>query len=166
MKRLKLFLWILILFIIEIVGLNRIDFFRSAPDLVFAFTIAYVMLEEDYTYAIGVGIICGIAAGALCSDSFPISVLMYSYSALIVKALRNKPRYIPDFAKALFWVFVLSAAGETIMYFALTLTLSVNVILTVILPLAVYNSAALLIIYPIVKKTLVVVDEKKKLIPD
>lgn len=166
MKRLKLFLWIFILFIIRITIISRIGFFNSAPDLVFAFVIAYAMLEEEFSYAVGVSIICGICTGALCSSNFPLSVLMYVYSTLLVTALRNKPRHIPDFVKTLFWVFVLSLAGEAIMYFVMNLSLNTDAILKIILPFGVYNLAAALIIYPLAKKTLVVVDEKKKLIPD
>lgn len=166
MKRFKLVVWILILFVIEIVFINRLGFFASAPDIVFAFAVSYAMLEEDYYYAVGVSIICGVCTGSICSGSFGVSVLMYSYSAIIVKAFANRLRYIPDFAKTLFWVFVLSAAGNAITYFALNLSFELSVLWRVILPYCVCNLAATAVIYPIVKKTMVVVDEKKKLIPD
>lgn len=166
MKRIKLTLWILILFIIEVALVNRIRLFNSAPDLVFAFAVVYAMLEEEYEYAVGVAIICGICTGSVCSDSFTVSVLMYSYGAIIVKALRNRLRYIPDFAKTLFWTFALSAAGSAVMYFTLNLSFEFGVLWRVVLPFCVSNTAAAAVLYPIVKKTIVIVDEKKKLIPD
>lgn len=166
MKRFKLFVWILVLFIIEFTIINRIAFFNSAPDLVFAFAVAYAMLEEEYEYAVGAAIICGICTGSICSGSFSVSVLMYSYGAIIVKALENKLRYIPDFAKALFWTFVMSALGEAIMYFTLNLSFDPITLWRVILPFSLCNTAAEAILYPIVKKTMVVFDAKKKLIPD
>lgn len=166
MKRFKLVIWILILFIIEIAVINRIRFFTSAPDIVFAFAVVYAMLEEDYNYAIGVSVICGICTGSVCSGSFPVSVLMYSYSALLVRALRNKPRYIPDFVKTLFWIFVLSAAGETVLYFVLNLSFGLRALWEIVLPFSVFNLIAAAVMYPIVKKTMTSVDEKKKLIPD
>lgn len=166
MKRFKLVVWILILFVIEIVFINRLGFFASAPDIVFAFALSYAMLEEDYYYAIGVSIICGVCTGSICSGSFGVSVLMYSYSAIIVKACANKLRYIPDIAKTLFWVFVLSAAGNAVIYFTLNLSFEANVLWRVILPYCMCNLAATAVIYPLVKKTMVIVDEKKKLIPD
>lgn len=166
MKRFKLFVWILILFIIEITFINRLGFFHSAPDIVFAFAIVYAILEEDYSYAVGVGIICGVCTGSLCSGSFGASVLMYSYSVLLVRALVGKLRYIPDFSKMLFWVFVLSAAGEAAIYFVLNLSFETKILWEVILPFSLYNLIAAAVIYPLVKKTMVAVDEKKKLIPD
>lgn len=166
MKRLKLFLWIFILFIMDIVVINRIDFFNSAPDLVFVFVIAYAVLEEEFSYVIGVSIICGVCAGALFSSNFPVSVLLYAYSALLVTALRGKLRYVPAFVKALFLALILSFIGEAIMYFILNLSFKTDVILKIILPFGVYNFAAELIIYPLVKKTMITVNEKEKLIPD
>lgn len=166
MKKFKLIVWILILFIIEVAVMNRIRFFNSAPDLVFAFAIVYAMIEEEYEYAIGAAVICGICTGSVCSGSFSVSTLMYSYGAIIVKAFENKMRYIPDFAKALFWTFVMSAAGEAIMYFALNLSFEMSVLWRVILPFSVCNTIAAAILYPIVKKTMIIVDEKKKLIPE
>ncbi|MGN0148649.1 MAG: rod shape-determining protein MreD [Clostridia bacterium] len=166
MKRLKLFLWIFILFILKTVVINRINFFNSAPDLVFAFVIAYAMIEEDFYYAACTGIICGICTGSLCSVSFPVSVLMYTYSVLLVTALKNKPRYIPDFVKTLFWVFILSAAGEAVLYFTINLSMGINVLFKMIIPFGIYNLAAAALIYPLVKKTMHIVDDKKKLIPD
>lgn len=166
MKRLKLAIWILILFVIEIVFINRLGFFASAPDIVFAFAVSYAMLEEDYYYAIGVSIICGVCTGSVCSGSFGVSVLMYSYSAILVKACANKLRYIPDSAKTLFWVFVLSAAGNAVIYFTLNLSFEASVLWRVVLPYCMCNLAATAVIYPLVKKTMVIVDEKKKLIPD
>lgn len=166
MKRFKIFVWVLILFIIEIAVINRLGVFRSAPDIVFVFAIVYAIIEEDYSYAISVGIICGICTGSLCSDSFSASVLMYSYSVLIVRALINKPRYIPSFVKMLFWVFVLSAVGEAAIYFILNLSFGPMVLWKVILPFCVYNLIAAAVIYPLARKTLLVMDEKKKLIPD
>lgn len=166
MKRLKLAIWILILFVIEIVFINRLGFFASAPDIVFAFAVSYAMLEEDYYYAIGVSIICGVCTGSVCSGSFGVSVLMYSYSAILVKACANKLRYIPDSAKTLFWVFVLSAAGNAVIYFTLNLSFDLSVLWRVVLPYCMCNLAATAVIYPLVKKTMVIVDEKKKLIPD
>lgn len=166
MKKFKLIVWILALFIIEVSVMNRIRFFNSAPDLVFAFAIVYAMIEEEYEYAVGAAVICGICTGSVCSGSFSVSTLMYSYGAIIVKALGNKMRYIPDFAKTLFWTFVMSAAGEAVMYFALNLSFEMSVLWRVILPFSVCNTIAAAILYPIVKKTMIVVDEKKKLIPE
>lgn len=166
MKKFKLIVWILGLFIIEVTIMNRIRFFNSAPDLVFAFAIVYAMLEEEYEYAVGTAIICGICTGSVCSESFSVSTLMYSYSAVLIKAFENKLRYIPDFAKALFCTFVMSAAGEAVMYFALNLSFEISVLWRVILPFGLCNTAAAAILYPIVKKTMVIVDEKKKLIPE
>jgi rod shape-determining protein MreD len=166
MKRLKLFVWIFILFIIQVVIVNRIGIFNSAPDLVFAFVIAYAMVEEEFSYAAGVGIICGICTGSLCSVNFPVSVLMYTYSVLIVRTLQNKVRYIPNFVKAFFWTAVLSIAGEAVMYFVMNLSFGVDAFMRIILPFGVFNLVAEVIIYPLVKKTMVVIDEKKKLIPD
>ncbi len=166
MKRFKLLVWILALFLIEVVVVNRIGLFNSAPDLTFAFAIVYAMLEEEYYYAVGAAVICGICTGSICSGSFTVSVLMYSYGAVIVKALHDKPRYIPDFAKTLFWTFALSAAGEAVMYFTLNLSFELSVLWRIILPFGVSNTIAAAVLYPLVKKTMVVVDEKKKLIPD
>lgn len=166
MKKFKLIVWILALFIIEVTVMNRIRSFNSAPDLVFAFAIVYAMVEEEYEYAIGAAVICGICTGSVCSESFAVSTLMYSYGAIIVKTLENKLRYIPDFVKALFWTFIMSAAGEAVMYFALNLSFEVSVLWRVILPFCICNTIAAAILYPIVKKTMVIVDEKKKLIPD
>lgn len=166
MKRLKLLIWILVLFIIEIVFINRLDFFSSAPDVVFAFCIAYAVIEEDYDYAVGIGIICGICTGSICGGSFAASVLMYSYSVLIIKELLNRLRYIPYFAKMLFFAFALSAIGKAVIYFVLNLSFELRILWEVILPYAICNLIAAAVLYPLVKKTMVVIDEKRKLIPD
>lgn len=165
-KRVKLLVWILILFLIEILLINRLGFFASAPDIVFAFVIVYAALEEDYAYAVTVAIICGVCTGSVCSGSFPVSVLMYSYSALLVRALINKPRYIPVPAKTIFWALVLSMIGNAVIYFTLSLTFELRILTKSVIPFGVCNAAAAAIIYPLVKRTILAVDEKKKLIPD
>lgn len=164
MKRLKLFLWIIGLLIIETVCTNRIGFFGSAPDLLFAFALAYVIAEEEFAYAIGVSVICGVCAGAFYSGNFSASVLIYTYSALLVNALRNRPRYLPDIVKLIFWSFVLSAVGEAVMYFAANLTLGLTELVNIVLPVSIYNLIGAAIIYLPAKKTLIVVDTDKKLI--
>lgn len=165
-KRFKLLVWILILFLIEILLINRLGVFASAPDIVFAFVIVYAALEEDYTYAVAVAIICGVCTGSVCSGSFPVSVLMYSYGALLVRALRNKLRYIPASAKTIFWVLVLSMIGNAVTYFTLSLAFELRIMTESVIPFGVCNAAAAAIIYPLVKKTILAADEKKKLIPD
>lgn len=166
MRKLKLFIWITLLLVIKITIINRIGYFNYSPDPLFAFAVAYTIIEEDFSYGVYVSIICGMCIGALSSVNFPVSVLFYGYSAVIITALKGKARHIPNCVKTYIYTAVLSFAGGSAMYFVMNLSYDKNTVLTIILPYVVCNVIAAAIIYPIVKKTLLIIDEKKKLIPE
>ncbi len=166
MRRLKLFIWITLLLVIKITIINRIGYFNYAPDPLLAFAIAYALIEEDFNYAVAVSVICGMCGGALSSVNFPVSVLTYGYGAVVITALKGRARHIPDFAKTYFYTAVFSFAESSVMYFVMNLSYDTNTFLTIILPYVICNVIAAAIIYPIAKKTLLIIDEKKKLIPE
>lgn len=163
MRNFKIFLWIFIVFLIQTVIVARIHVFGAVPSLVLAYVMCVMVLENEFRNAVTISIICAAAMGALSGRDFPLTVLFYSYTSIMVFALRKKPAYIGNFPKAIISTFILSALFEVIMYVLRTMSVDMSVLTHNALPTAVFNVIFVMIIYPILKKTMYK-EEKKKLL--
>lgn len=151
------------MFLIQTVAVSRIHAFGAVPSVVMAYAMCVMILEDEFKNAAIISIICAAAMGALGGRDFPLTVLFYSYSAIIVFALRKKAAYIGNFPKSVIAVFVASAVFEVLMYVARTMSADASMLLDDALPTAAFNAAFAMVIYPILKRTMYK-EEKKKLL--
>lgn len=153
MKNLKIFLWVLALFIIQNAAANYIRINGIVPDIVFAFITAFTMLEGDFVCAVTVSIICGVFSGSLGGGSFALETLFYTYSAVLILKLRDKYKNFPRSLKVIIAAFVLSTAFSVIRYFINNLSLSAEAVMGTYLSYGLYNMAVAAVIYFILKHT-------------
>lgn len=154
MKNLKIFLWVLLLFIIQTVTANYIRINGIVPDIVFAFIAALTMLEGDYVCAVTVSVICGVFSGSLGGGSFAFETLYYTYSAVLILKFRDKYKNVPRIFKTAVTAFVLNTVFAVIRYFIKNLSLPASAVLHVFLPYGFYNTLIAAVIYVLVKYTM------------
>lgn len=164
MRNFKIFLWIFVVFLIQTVIAARIHVFGAVLSPVLAYVMCVAVLENEFRNAVAISIICAAAMGALSGRDFSLTVLFYSYTSIIVFALRKKSAHISNFLKVVISTFVLSALLEVIIcVLRTTITVDMSVLTNNVLPTAVFNAVFVMIIYPILKKTMYK-EEKKKLL--
>lgn len=162
-RNFKIFLWIFVVFLIQTVIAARIHVFGAVLSPVLAYVMCVAVLENEFRNAVAISIICAAAMGALSGRDFSLTVLFYSYTSIIVFALRKKSAHISNFLKVVISTFVLSALFEVIICILRTMTVDMSVLTNNALPTAVFNAVFVMIIYPILKKTMYK-EEKKKLL--
>lgn len=156
MKVLKYVIWIFLLFLFQTVVLNFIAPFGLRPDLLLPFIVLTAIKEDTSKQSMIISIICAVMMGALSGKNFSFCVLFYTYVGAVVFGMRKNPRYMPEFARFLLWLFPLAAIGEGISYLLLYSSLKwfVKAFLTYILPTSLITTAAGMIIYFLASKTL------------
>ena len=166
MRKLKVFLWMFIIFLIQTVIVSRIRFYGAVPSIVMAYAVSVMLLEEEFNSAASTAVLCAVSAGALCGRNFYVMTLYIFFVSLIVFALRRKPLYIAGFLKAIFYTFVFSGALE-ILFFAMTnMTVTTDMLLYDALTTAAVNTVFVIATYPLLKRTMYKKEEKKLLIGD
>lgn len=166
MKNFKMFVWIAVMLIIQTVTVHYIRIFDVTPLVLLPFAIAVALLEDNFGYTEIIGVICGLCVGTFTGRNFFLSVFAVAFSAAAVMNLRERPRYVHDIWKMLFWTAAVTFIWETLAYFMLYHSFSgyggVPLSKTVVTML--YNSLISFIIYPLLRKTVYNREEKKKLI--
>ena len=65
MKKLKIFVWIAMLFILQLTLAHYLTVSGIEAMFILPFIAAFALLEEDFRYTVMVGAICGICTGSL-----------------------------------------------------------------------------------------------------
>lgn len=164
MKKLKLLIWISVLVIIDSSLTQYISVFGISPTLVYAFLICTSVREEDFTTAVLAGGICGIFSGALVGQSFFLTFMCFCISAVAANLLRTHPAYLPKTAKSMIFCFIFSLPCAALLYLDGGIALTPKILYSVVLPSAIYNTAAAAVIYPLLGKTIYNRETAKKLI--
>lgn len=166
MRNFKTILWLVIIFLLQTVVLSRVHFMGAVVSLVLPYIICVTMLENEFRRAVSVSVVCALAAGALCGRNFAVTVLFYVYAPMLIFVIRDKPLYIHQFFKTLFWTFISSGVLEIIYYAVRNMSLNAGMLLYNALPTAVINTLFVLLVYPLLKKTMYKEKKKKLLIGD
>ena len=153
MKNFKIFLWVLFLFIFQAVCVDYVRIRGIVPDVVFAFVTAFAVIEGDFVSVAVAAVICGVFSGSFGGNIFAFEVLLYTYSALIILKLRDKPKNLPRVIEVVAAAFLFSAAGEAVKYFLVNFTLTPVAAARIFLPCAAYNTVIAAAIYLALKYT-------------
>lgn len=164
-KNIKIILWIIAVIVFQTVICGYIAVDGIIPDIVFVFTIAFVVLEEKFSYCAVMPILCGFLVDMMSARGFGINIICYTYSALLCYAVGE------HFFKQKLWFAVpMVLIGTFIcesMYFILNFSdfnvrLIANAIKEVIIPVTIYNTFMTFVIYPLLKKTIYTVRHEYK----
>ena len=157
MRKIKLAIWTVVLIILDASVTRYIRIFDAVPMLTYAFVICTAVQEEEFTVAAVIGGVCGILYGSLAGQSFEAVFMFFALSAVLVNYFKGKSS--SGLVKAVIRCGVLTAAAELVIGIVQSGIVSA---LAVLMP-AVYNIAAVLIIYPILEYT-VYIRKKKSII--
>lgn len=154
MQKLKLVLWIAILFILQTCLGLYIAVGEIAPELLFVFAIGYALHERNEKLRFIVPVICGALVDLTGGRIFGVSVLIYTLTALggvWVTDLFYRTGMLFRFPL----LFVLSMLGSTV-YFLCNISVfgqMGNVFGKIIVPTACYNTVSAILIFPLIKRT-------------
>ena len=166
MRNFKIGVWIFCIFLIQTVVLSGIHVYDAVPSLVLPFVVCAALMEEDFITTAAVSGICALIAGAFTGHSYIVTVLYIFYASLLVSALKSKPLYISRTVKAFTWTFLISGIMEIIFRVLDAGTVTTNMLLYSALPFAVINTLFVILIYPLLTRTMYKEDKKKLLIGD
>ena len=166
MRNLKIGVWIFCIFLIQTVILSGIHVYNAVPSVVLPFVVCLALMEEDMLTAAVISGICALIAGAFTGHSYIVTVLYIFYASMLVFVLKSKPVYIGKAVKAFVWTFVISGVMELIFRVLDAKVITVDMALYSVLPSAVVNMLFVIIVYPILKRTMYKEDKVKLLIGD
>lgn len=166
MRNLKIGIWVFCIFLIQTVILSGIHVYNAVPSIVLPFTVCLALMEEDMLTASVINGICAFAAGAFTGHSYIVTVLYIFYTSMLIFVLKSKPVYINKAVKAFVWTCIISGVMEIIFRALDTRTVTVDALLYSALPYAVINTLFVIIIYPLLKRTMYKEDKVKLLIGD
>lgn len=156
MKNFKLIVWALLLILFQTVACKYIGIGGIYPNVVFAFIITVCVLEESFVTVAVLPAVCGLIMDCLINSNVGMYTVIFSYSAMLCW-IAGERFFKQSLLFAVPLMFVLNTVSS-ILYMLLHFKIYMDmgfgkIILFVILPSAVYTSAVLLILYPLVKYT-------------
>lgn len=164
MRIVKLAVWLVILYVLQTVFAGLIAINGAVPELMLAFAVVYAFCETGFAAASNTALVCGMLAGCVMGNSFPLSVLIIGSWGLISFYGKNVLRFIPAVIRCV----LLTAAAALLMgtaeCFAVLKAISLGSFLTEILPYTIYTAAAAVIIYPLAGRTFFKKEDEKKLL--
>ena len=166
MRNFKIGLWIFCIFLIQTVILSGIHVYNAVPSLVLPFVVCLALMEEDMLTSAVIGGICAFTAGAFTSHSYIITVLYIFYASMLIFALKSKPVYIHSVVKAFIWTFIVSGLMELIFRVLDAWSITADMLMYSVLPSAVVNTLFVILVYPLLKRTMYKEDKVKLLIGD
>ena len=163
MKHLKLVGWGIGITILQICFSRFFEIKGITPNLLFAFSICYAVIQKDVFYSLVTAGICGLLMDAASSHAFGVHFLAFLYCVLLIQLagqLVDRDR----FWFAAVSVFLLSVLEEAFCYLFVFQSLGISfgqALTETILWTAGYNTVLCIAIYPLLKRTLS--DQKHRL---
>lgn len=155
MKKLKIFLICVLLFLLERVLFARFEIFSITPWLLFTFCLLSGALSDELKKPVLISALCGLAADLTGGGAAGTAMVSFSLSAALVHFLAAKV-FSNNIFVTLITVFIIGIGGE-MLYFALN-SVGANgysaawILWRTALPLSLIDTAFAFIIYPIAKR--------------
>ena len=166
MRSFKFGVWIFCIFLVQTVIFSGIHVLNAVPSLVLPFVVCAALMEESVVDAAVISAVCALVSGAFTGRSYIVTALYIFYAGMVVYAVKAKPLYINRTVKAFALTFIISGIMETVFRFIDAGSITPNVIMYSVLPYAAVNTAFVIIIYPLLKRTMYKEDKEKLLIGD
>ncbi len=145
--------FIFVLTVIQTTVLHSAEVFGVIPNLLFSCVVCYSLIKGD-PKAIVFGIVCGLLLDFFGGRTVGINTLLCMYTALLCVMLHGG-LFNNNALVAMLFVFVISVAYETIIYFFNIFIWGYRGIwhafIYKVLPSSVYTALTALIIYPIIR---------------
>ncbi len=163
MGKVKVALWIGVLFIVQDVFYPILSLSGIVPDLLLGFSVCYAALEQRIKKVSPVIVICAILCGAGTGRVFSVAVFITGIAGVMAYQLSDYVRFIPRALRVLLIVMVSAFLMSVSEYFVSAQTITYNFIANTALWHTAYTVATAFVIYLILKKTMLS-DEKKILL--
>ena len=166
MKKFKIGIWLVILLIIQTTIAHYIRIFNVTPVFILPFAVGAMLLENDFSYAVGIGAICSICSACFLGRNFFLSVAVIMLFSMLIFNYKMKPRYVPALLKTVIWTSIITFIWECLSYVILyhSLPFGKDMFFSQVLISVLYNAIIACIIYPILKNTIYKDTEKPRLI--
>ena len=166
MRSFKFGVWIFCIFLVQTVVLSGIHVFNAVPSLVLPFVVCAALMEESAVDAVVISAVCALVSGAFTGRSYIVTALYIFYAGMVVFAVKAKPLYINKAVKAFALTFIISGVMEVLFRFIDAGSVTPDVLMYSVLPFAAVNTAFVILVYPILKRTMYKEDKEKLLIGD
>ena len=157
MKKLKIFVWIAVLLLIQTCLLPYIKIKNLAPELLFVFSVCYALQEKEWNFQFFVPILCGAAVDWMGGQFFGANTILYMLSSMLgIWAAGIFYQSGTIFQLPLIFVLsLLLGSGYFLLHAKSFLETGFGAVLwNMILPTAGLNTVCVLIMLPLMQKTL------------
>jgi len=164
MKQLRLGIWIVVAWLLQVTLLPYVSIYGIVPGILFTVSVCCTVLEEHRSYYIGIPIICGLIVDIFSSHAFCSATLIYFYISMLIVVLGTvieKKRFL----FCIFAVLIGSLLCESALYLFYMQTLGTTyqtAFFSIILKTAFYNMVLSFLVYPLLKKTVYTTRKKHK----
>lgn len=165
MKKLKLFVWTFVMILLQAVSANYIRIYDVAPVFFIPFTAGVMLFEDKFAYIAVMAIAGSVCTAVFAGGDFFFTCILMLALLLVFSSLRDYPRYMPGIWKLLIWTVIMSFVWETVtcVLFCKNIGGLQKALSYKTLIFAAYNALTACVIYPLLKKTLYNIDEKRRL---
>ena len=164
MKTVKLTVWLVLLYVIQTVFINLIKINGVAPELILVFAVVYAFYERSFVFASYTAIICGMLAGCLMANSFPLSVIIIGIFGVIAFYAKNTLKFIPGIVRCIAVTALASFLFIASHCFITFKSIGMNSLFTEIFPYTIYTTAIVIAMYPFIGRVFFKEKDEKKLL--
>lgn len=164
MNKIKLALWVFILYIIQNVFYPIMSISGLVPDFILGFTVAYSCIEPRFKKLSPVIIVCAVIAGTGTGRVFSIVTLLTGLAGVASYLVCSYMPFIPKILRTLVITILCSYLAGVTEYFVLTKTLAYAFLTGSALWQAIYTGVVSCIIYLILNRSVNKNTQKKILI--
>lgn len=164
MRKFKIAIWMIVVYIIQTVFCGVIDFNGTAPDLLLAFTVIFAFYELELKATTVIILLSGVLSGSEAGRIFPAVMIVTGIAGLLSRGLFKMFKFVPQCIKIISVIIVASFLLCSFEYFAMYKSIPAAALMESILPYVAYTGVAGCIMYPIVKRTLFSNRNQKQLI--
>ena len=163
MRKLKLVLWIFVLYLLQNIILPILSGSAVVPELLLGFAVSYTVLECKFSNTSAVIVITSLLTATGTGRVFSLVSVLAGLAAITAYFIKDYVRFIPQFVRTQAVIAVFAFIMCISEYFIYSKTMSAGFILNTALPYTVYTIAASCVIYLILKRTMFKANDKKLL---
>ena len=153
MSKIKIFIWIFLLYIIQSVFYPIMSLSGIIPELLLGFAVSYASLEKNIKKSSWVIIICALLSGTGIGRVFPVTVIAVGVAGVIVYVICDYMRFIPRIIRVQCVTAIFAFVTCCCEYFTSEKTLTYTFLANICLWYTLYTTLMSSIIYLILKRS-------------
>ena len=164
MKKIKIFVWIAVIFILQLTLMHHLTVFGTKALLVLPFVSVFAVISGSFRNTLIVSLICGTFTGSLLGYDFFVATTFVALMAIIIFSLKEHFVYMPVIVKIFLGTFIFSMIWEVVVFCLIVSEILIykDILFSHILIVTLYNSVVSILIYPLLKSTVLENESRKK----